>query len=99
MHPDPPAPWNPTSTTPTATTGSPTPQVQHSCSCNTAPLCRRHHRAKTHAGWTYTALERGTYVWTSPHGYQYLRDHHGTLDVSRDRHPHPPDPCTHPPDD
>ena len=22
------------------------------------------------------------YVWTSPHGYQYLRDHHGTLDVA-----------------
>ena len=73
-------------------------QVRHSCSCNAAPLCRRHHRAKTHGGWTYTALERGTYVWTSPHGYQYLRDHHGTLDVSRDRHPHPPDPCTQPPD-
>ena len=34
------------------------------------------------------------------HGYQYLRDHHGTLDVSRDRHPDTrPDPCTHPPDD
>ncbi len=63
------------------------------------PPCRRHHRVKTHGGWTYTALERGTYVWTSPHGYQYLRDHHGTLDVSRDRHPNPPDPCTHPPDD
>src|SRR5688572_2439508 len=75
-------------------------QVQHSCSCNATPLCRRHHRAKTHGGWSYTALERGSYVWTSPHGYQYLRDHHGTLDVSRDRHPHPPpDPCTHPPDD
>ena len=70
--------------------------VQHSCSCNAAPLCRRHHRAKTHGRWTYTALDRGTYVWTSPHGYQYLRDAHGTLDVSRDRHPHPPDPCTHP---
>ena len=64
-------------------------QVQHSCSCNAAPLCRTHHRAKTHAGWTYTPLERGTHVWTSPHGFQYLRDHHGTLDVSRDRHPHP----------
>jgi hypothetical protein len=78
--------------------------VKHSCSCNLAPLCRRHHRAKTHGRWSYTALERGTYVWTSPHGYQYLRDHRGTLDVSRDRHPHPQDPCTHhsdpqPPDD
>ena len=71
-------------------------EVQHSCSCNAAPLCRRHHRAKTHGRWTYTALDRGTFVWTSPHGYQYLRDAHGTLDVSRDRHPHPPDPCTHP---
>jgi len=78
----------------------------HSCSCNTAPLCRRHHRAKTHGRWSYTALERGSYVWTSPHGYQFLRDQHGTLDVSRDRHPHPADPCTHrsdpcthPPDD
>ena len=46
------------------------------------PLCRRHHRAKTHGRWTYTALDRGTHVWTSPHGYQYLRDQHGTLDVS-----------------
>jgi len=56
------------------------------------PLCRRHHRAKTHAGWTYTPLERGSYLWRSPHGYQFLRDHHGTLDVSRDRHAHPPAP-------
>jgi hypothetical protein len=24
------------------------------CSCNLAPLCRRHHRLKTHGGWTYT---------------------------------------------
>ena len=23
-------------------------KVRHSCSCNAAPLCRRHHRAKTH---------------------------------------------------
>ncbi len=60
------------------------------------PALPRHHRAKTHGGWSYTALERGTYVWTSPHGYQYLRDHHGTLDVSRDRHPAPAGPL-HPP--
>jgi hypothetical protein len=66
--------------------------VQRSCSCNLAPLCRRHHRAKTHAGWTYRPLERGSYLWRSPHGYQFLRDHHGTLDVSRDRFVHPPQP-------
>ena len=53
---------------------------------NIAPLCRRHHRLKTHSAWGYTMLEPGTYLWSSPHGYQCIRDHHGTLDVSRDRH-------------
>ena len=52
------------------------------CSCNIAALCRRHHRLKTHTSWTYTTLEPGTFLWTSPHGYHYLRDHEGTLDVS-----------------
>ena len=56
------------------------------CSDNIAPLCRRHHRLKTHTSWTYTMLEPGSFLWSSPHGYQFLRDHHGTLDVSRD-HP------------
>ena len=51
---------------------------------NIAPLCRRHHRLKTHSAWTYTMLEPGSFLWSSPHGYQFLRDHHGTLDVSRD---------------
>jgi hypothetical protein len=59
------------------------------CTCNIAPLCRRHHRLKTHTPWTYTVLDPGTYLWTSPHGYQYLRDPGGTLDVSRDRPPIP----------
>ena len=52
---------------------------------NIAPLCRRHHRLKTHSAWTYTMLEPGSFLWSSPHGYQFLRDHHGTLDVSRDQ--------------
>ena len=76
----------------------------YSCSCNIAPLCRKHHRPKTHTAWTYVPLERGSYLWTSPHGLQYLRDHTGTLDVSADKrhrqHPgrdHPGQP--HPPDD
>ena len=34
------------------------------CPCNLAPLCRRHHRIKTHGGWTYTTLEPGHYLWT-----------------------------------
>ncbi len=64
-------------------TGGPT------CSDNIAPLCRKHHRLKTHGGWTYTRIEAGTFLWNSPHGYTYLRDRSGTLDVSRgarDRH-------------
>ncbi len=60
------------------------------CSCNIAPLCRRHHRLKTHSTWTYTTLEPGTFLWSSPHGYQFLRDHTGTLDVTGDRHPRAP---------
>ncbi|RNM13032.1 HNH endonuclease signature motif containing protein, partial [Nocardioides pocheonensis] len=30
---------------------------------NLAALCRRHHRLKTHGGWTYTRVEPGTYLW------------------------------------
>ena len=50
---------------------------------------------KTHGGWRYRQVERGTYLWTSPHGLSFLRDHDGTLDVTgtdRSRA------CTHPPD-
>jgi 5-methylcytosine-specific restriction endonuclease McrA len=59
---------------------------------NIATLCRRHHRLKTHhSGWGYTVLEPGCYLWSSPHGYQFLRDHTGTTDVTHDRTSHPPD--------
>ncbi|MBW8749841.1 MAG: HNH endonuclease, partial [Propionibacteriales bacterium] len=58
------------------------------CACNLAPLCRLHHRMKTHGGWTYTTLEPGTYLWRSPHGYTWLRDHTGTTDLT----PPPVDP-------
>jgi len=40
--------------------------------------CRRHHRLKTHGGWTYTMPEPGIYLWRSPHGRHYLVDHTGT---------------------
>ena len=49
---------------------------------NIAPLCRHHHRLKTHARWSYTPIETGTYLWTSPHGLTFIRDHTGTLDVT-----------------
>ena len=55
------------------------------CSCSIAPLCRHHHRHKTFTAWTYRVVEPGSYLWTSPHRYQYLRDHTGTLDVTHDR--------------
>jgi hypothetical protein len=41
-------------------------------------LCRRHHRLKTHGGWTYTMPDPGIYLWKSPHGRRYLVDHTGT---------------------
>jgi hypothetical protein len=49
---------------------------------NLAPLCRLHHRVKTHARWTYTILEPGVYLWRSPHGYTWVRDHTGTTDLT-----------------
>ena len=38
---------------------------------NLAPLCRTHHRVKTHSAWHYKRLDDGTYTWTSPTGHQY----------------------------
>ena len=45
---------------------------------NLAALCRHHHRLKTHSTWTYTVIEPGTYLWSAPHGSQYLVDPTGT---------------------
>ncbi|RNL63050.1 HNH endonuclease [Nocardioides marmoriginsengisoli] len=52
------------------------------CTDNLAALCRRHHRLKTHGGWTYSTLDPGTYLWRSPLGYTYLRDADGTRDIT-----------------
>ncbi len=57
------------------------------CSCNLAALCRRHHRLKTHTTWSYTVLEPGSFLWSSPYGYQFLTDHQGTRDVTAERPP------------
>ncbi|WP_370249663.1 HNH endonuclease [Nocardioides sp.] len=43
---------------------------------NLATLCRRHHRLKTHHGWTYEPTptpEGRSYLWTLPSGSRYLR--------------------------
>lgn len=45
------------------------------------PLCRRHHRLKTHGGWTYAMPEHGIYLWRSPLGRRYLVDHTGASAV------------------
>jgi hypothetical protein len=39
---------------------------------NLAPLCRRHHRAKTSGRGRYRRNHDGTYTWTSPHHQHYL---------------------------
>ena len=38
------------------------------CADNLAPLCRYHHRLKTHANWRVQALGGGHLRWTSPRG-------------------------------
>lgn len=48
------------------------------CSCNLAPLCRLHHRAKTHGRWSYDKLAPGTYLWRSATGLLYERTPDGT---------------------
>ncbi|GEP36577.1 hypothetical protein NPS01_02400 [Nocardioides psychrotolerans] len=52
------------------------------CSCNTAPLCRGHHRAKTHSGWTYDTIDQGAYVWRSPNRLYFRVDGTGTTPVT-----------------
>ena len=54
------------------------------CTCNLTPACRGHHRAKTTGGWTYITIEPGVYLWRSPLGHEFLKDHTGTLDVTPD---------------
>jgi hypothetical protein len=43
---------------------------------NLAPLCRRHHRAKTFGHFTYRRLGDGSYEWTLPTGATVTTDPH-----------------------
>ncbi|GAA4709435.1 HNH endonuclease signature motif containing protein [Nocardioides conyzicola] len=43
-------------------------------SVNLAPLCRGHHRYKTHGGWTVIRTGPTTFTWTTPYGYSYAWD-------------------------
>jgi hypothetical protein len=49
---------------------------------NALPLRRRHHRAKTHRGYTVTPLGPDRWIWTTPHGLTRLVDHAGTHTIS-----------------
>ncbi|WP_244931714.1 HNH endonuclease signature motif containing protein [Nocardioides sp. W7] len=52
------------------------------CDCNIAPLCRRHHRAKTHTRWRYDKLDDTTFAWQTPNGLLFKRDHIGTTELT-----------------
>jgi hypothetical protein len=41
------------------------------CTCNLAPCCRRHHRAKQTPGWRLEQLQPGVMTWHLPHGLTY----------------------------
>lgn len=53
---------------------------------NLAPLCRVHHRVKTHGGWTYTTGAPGEYAWFGPHGQSFFTTGVITSALSPPRH-------------
>ena len=62
------------------------------CAGNLGPLCRLHHRLKTHTSWSLSQPEPGLFLWTSPTG----RVHHfrapPPTEFYLDFHPHPEPP-------
>lgn len=63
------------------------------CTCNLAPLCRTHHRVKTHGDnaptgggehnrWSYTHLGGREYFWKGPRDWAFIRTPAGTFDAS-----------------
>lgn len=62
------------------------------CTCNLAPLCRTHHRVKTHgdnspddngahAKWSYVHLGGHEYFWTGPRNMSFIRTRDGTFNA------------------
>ncbi|NYJ00635.1 hypothetical protein HNR19_001333 [Nocardioides thalensis] len=69
------------------------------CPCNLAPVCRGHHRSKTHrAGWAYRVLAPGVYHWRGRTGHQWLVTPGGTYALDTQPCPGPAKP-TDPPDE
>lgn len=64
-------PWHPHRKPPEGTTPE-----------NLAPLCRRHHRAKTLGTWSYERLPDGGYLWQGPHGQITLVTAEGTVTLT-----------------
>jgi len=64
------------------------PQPGPTSTANLIPLCRRHHRLKTHTAWRVQMPTPSTVTWTSPHGHQFRRDRTGTTPL--DERPSPP---------
>ena len=67
------------------------PQPGPTTTSNLASLCRSHHRLKTHTAWRYRMVEPGVFEWTSPHGYRFRRDRHGTSPIDEARPPDSPE--------
>ena len=49
---------------------------------NLAPVCRHHHRLKTHTTWRYQRLVPGVYLWHDPHGQRFITTPVGTTDLT-----------------
>jgi len=65
------------------------------CPCNLVPLCRRHHRAKTHSQWRYQVTKIGTYLWRSPAGFHLEVSHRGTHQHDRTDEADDPEPAVY----
>jgi hypothetical protein len=51
------------------------PAVDQTIETNLHPLCRHHHRMKTHGGWSvFRDRHTGASVWTSPTDHRYRRE-------------------------
>ncbi|MFT4083997.1 MAG: DUF222 domain-containing protein [Nocardioides sp.] len=66
---------------------APTPGIPQTTTDNLAPLCRTHHRLKTHGHWRYDKLAPGHYLWTSATDRTYHKTPTGTTHLHD-----PPDP-------
>jgi hypothetical protein len=63
---------------------------------NLAPLCRLHHRVKTHGGWSYAQFAPGEFLWRGPHGHGFVVDPTGTIALDDPARPAADDPAREP---